>query len=160
MGFDFGAFLPPGSSHNPGLSVQGPRPEIDPFPPPLSFPFHRNATRFTSMTWRQTTTGRIWGTHHFLSNWQSPSPFCCDLWTRLAFGSVFVNRSGGVWRRLRLCVCECARASIFLSPARPQSYNMLTGLTNPFSSHQKHLSIVPPVSLSPDILLHKLVEAL
>lgn len=45
----------------PGLPVHGPCSETDPLTHPLSFPFPRNATRFTSMTWRQTTTDRIWG---------------------------------------------------------------------------------------------------
>lgn len=59
---------------------------------------------------RQRTGSEV--TRRFLSYWQSQSPFCCDLWTRLAFGGALVKR-GGDRECVRVCVntrvqaCAC-----------------------------------------------------
>lgn len=122
--------------NKPGLPVQGPSPEIDPFTHLLSFPFYRNATRFTSMTWRQTTTDRIWGNAalpELLLRLVNQN--CLASGAFLQPGQVTESAFVSVWiHACKHVLVSCTSSVIWY----------VTGLTNPFNSHQKYLSIVPP----------------
>lgn len=105
-------FSPQAPLSKPGLPVQGPRSEIDPFTHPLSFPFHRNATRFTSMTWRQTTTDRIWGNAALPELLTIPEPVLLRLVNQTCLRGRFREAGGDrecvhVYVNTRVQACAC-----------------------------------------------------
>lgn len=134
---------------------------------PLSFSFPRNVTRFILMTWLQTTTDRTWGKAstvllYLLTELLRLRQFCCGLWTRLALW-VLVHRrkKAGRWddECVSVCVHACKHVHVFYFPDF-HSHIICHRIIQRFHFSSKYLFIIPSVSLSPDVLLHKLVEAL
>lgn len=86
--------------------------------------------------------------------------FYCGLWTRLALQALVHRRKKKLGDEMRsVCVHECKHVHVFYFHDF-HSHIICHRIIQCFHFSSKYFFIIPSLSLSPDVLLHKLVEAL
>ena len=138
---------------------------------PLSFSFPRNVTRFILMTWHQMTTARTWGEastvlpYSLTEALENPTALPRLMNQTCPLGFFFSARKGekksGRWddECVSVCVHACKHVHVFYFPDFHR-HIICHRIIQRFHSPSKSLFIIPSVSLGPDVLLDKLVEAL